>query len=87
MTDRYAGVGDDLLGPASDAAAVTTSDTVDLPIASKRLFVGTGGTLKIDTVKGTTVTYANVPSGSYVNVRAARVWATGTSASDIVAEY
>ena len=39
------------------------------------------------TVGGDTVTYTAVPSGTYLNVRAARVKATGTSASNIVAEY
>ena len=87
MTDLYAGSGNDLLSPASNAAAVTASDTVDLPIASKRLWVGGAGNVKVNTVGGGTVTYTSVPAGAYLSVRASRVYATGTTATNIIAEY
>lgn len=87
MADLYAGSGNDLLSPASNAAAVTPSDTVDLPTASKRLWIGGTGTVKINTVGGSTVTYTGVPAGVYLNVRASRVYVTGTTATNIVAEY
>ena len=85
--DRYAGVGSDLLGPANDGAAVTPSDSVDLPVASKRLWVGTGGNVALVTVAGTSLTYTAVPSGTYLQIRASRVKSTGTTASNIIAEY
>ena len=87
MTDKYAGSGDDLLSPASHAAAVTTSDTVDLPFASKQLWVGGAGNVTLITVGGDTVAYNSVPAGTYLKVRAARVKSTGTTATNIVAEY
>lgn len=89
MTDLYAGSGDDLLAPASRAAAVTPSDTADLAIASKRLWIGGAGNVKVDTVGGSTVVYTAVPAGTYLYVRARRVYATpgGTAATNIVAEY
>lgn len=87
MGDRYLGVGDDLLSPASHAAAVAPSDTANLPTYSKRLWVGGAGAVKLVTVGGDTVTYAAVPAGTYLNVRAQQVFATGTTATSIVAEY
>ncbi len=87
MADLYAGSGNDLLSPASNAAAVTPSDTVDLAFASKRLWVGGTGAVKVNTVGGPAVTYTGVPAGAYLNVRASRVYATGTTATNIVAEY
>jgi hypothetical protein len=87
MADPYLGTGSDLLGPAANAAAVTPSDTANLPTSSKRLWVGTAGNVKVTTVGGSTVTYDNVPSGAYLQVRAQQVFATGTTASNIVAEY
>jgi hypothetical protein len=86
-TDRYAGSGDDLLAPASDAAAVTKSDTVPLTVASKRLWIGGVGDVNLITVKGTTVKYSAVPAGTYLRVRATQVLATGTTATNIVAEF
>lgn len=87
MADLYAGSGDDLLSPASRAAAVTKSDTADLPTASKRLWVGGAGNIAMITVGGDTVTYTSIPAGTYLNVRAARVLSTNTTATNIVAEY
>ena len=87
MADRYAGMGDDLTSPASDGAAVTPSDTVALPVASKRLWIGGAGNVTIVTIAGTTLTYTGVPAGTYLHVRASQVKATGTTATNIVAEY
>jgi len=87
MADPYANIGDDVLGPARHAAAVSPSDANDLPTASKRLWIGGTGAVALVTVGGDTVTYTGVPAGTYLQVRAARVKATGTSATNIVAEY
>lgn len=87
MSDPYANIGSDITGPARNAAAVVPSDSADLPNACKRLWVGTGGAVTLVTVGDDSVTYTAVPSGTYLQVRAARVQATGTTASNIVAEY
>jgi hypothetical protein len=86
MADRFANISEDLHGPTTKAAAVTPNDTNDLTYTSKRLHIGTGGTVKIDTAGGDTVTYT-AATGTYLNVRAKRVYSTGTSTSNIVAEY
>lgn len=86
MADRFPSNSDDLQGPATKAAAVTPNDTTDLPYVSKRLHIGTGGTVALVTSGGDTVTYT-AATGTYLNVRAARVKSTGTTATNIVAEY
>ncbi len=79
---------------AGRAAAVTPSDTVDIPSVSNQdgsgnngcvLYVGTGGTLKVTTIGGDEVTFTGIVSGTFVPVQVIRVWATGTSASNILA--
>jgi hypothetical protein len=72
-------------GPISYAAAVTPSDSTDLATASRALYVGTAGNLAIVTVGGSTVTL--VGASGWMPVRAARVLAAGTTASDIVAVW
>ena len=76
------------------AAAVTPSDTVDIPSVSTQdgsgnngcvLYVGTGGTLKVSTIGGDEVTFTGIVSGTFVPVQVLRVWSTGTSASNIIA--
>jgi hypothetical protein len=84
--DRFPGA-EDLLSPADHAAAVTPSDTVQLAYVTKRLWVGGAGNVTLITVGGETVEYAAVPAGTYLRVRAAQVNATGTTATNIVAEY
>lgn len=85
--DPFLGCSSDPLGPAVHAAAVTPSDTNELPNYSKRLWVGGVGNLTLITVGGETVTYPSVPAGTYIEARAKQVKATGTSAINILAEY
>ena len=85
--DQYAGSGKDLLSSASGAEAITKSDTVGFTYASKRIWVGTGGTVAVVMLNGSVVNYLNVPDGNYLYVRATRVNSTNTTASDMIAEH
>lgn len=48
------------------------------------LFVGTGGTLKVKTLSGDDLTFGSVPDGYEVKCEVVKVYATGTSASNLV---
>ena len=76
--------------PARAAAAVTTSDSADLPGGvCKALYVGVTGDVAVtlaDNDDGTSVTFKAHPVG-YMLVQAKRVWATNTTATNIVALY
>lgn len=74
------------------AAAVTPSNTVDIPSITGGtsnngcvLYVGGAGNLTVDTVGGDTVTFTGVLGGSFIPVQVTRVYATGTTATSIVA--
>tara|TARA_R100001460_G_scaffold22829_2_gene46337 strand:- start:3825 stop:4094 length:270 start_codon:yes stop_codon:yes gene_type:complete len=72
----------------SIASPVTKSDSNDLDVKDAKLYVGTGGDLKIDTTDGQTITLKNVQDGSYLEwIRVKKVYSRGTTASDIVAFY
>lgn len=75
--------------PASLAYAVDPSDTNDLgPLYAKMLFIGVGGDVALTPAENQSddpVVFKNAPDGSYLLVRARRVWATGTTATSIVA--
>lgn len=81
--DRRAGV--EKGASATHAAAVVTSDTVDLAFVADSLYVGGAGDVKVITRGGDTVTFKSVPAGTTLNVRVKRVFALGTSATLIVA--
>jgi hypothetical protein len=51
------------------------------------LFVGTGGDVKVDTLDGSTLVYKNIADGSFLPVIALKVYSTGTTASDLLAQW
>lgn len=84
--DPFASVNDGLLAAARNPYAIVPSDTVELPLVPKAIYVGTGGHIVLRGIDGATdVTFANVPSGGIIDARASHVRATGTTASNLVA--
>lgn len=77
-----------LAGPdqcAEDAFAITPHDVNELPYVVRRIYVGTGGDIKVITKKGTTVTHKDFPAQSYLDGLSIRaVLFTGTTASNMV---
>lgn len=71
--------------PYEDFAAVTKSDTVDLPFRCRALYIGVSGDVAVlakDNV--TSIVFKAVPVG-VLRVRTTRVMSTGTAATNIVA--
>jgi len=71
---------------AYNAKDVTPNDVTALAV-TRGLYIGTGGTVHVTMAYKTEVTFANVPDGSILPVQVVKVWAAGTSASDIIALY
>jgi hypothetical protein len=67
------------------AVAVTPSDTVNLKYPSV-IYCGSAGNVKVTTAQGDVTTFAVLP-GVVIPVQVIRVWATGTSATSLVAVY
>ncbi len=87
MPDSFSYHSDTPGAPSRAPYAVMPSDTVELPAVPKGLYVGTGGDVTLRGINAAgDVTYRNLPDASYINVRAQFVRATGTTATDIVAE-
>ena len=68
---------------AIDAFEVTPSDTDRLNITSV-LYVGVGGHVKLQTRQGSDVTFYNMNNGQFVPVQVNKVYATGTTATNLV---
>ena len=84
MSDPYELHEPGLESPATILAAVTPSDSTDLAQPTRALNVATSGTVQVTTTGGSTAT-VYVAAGIGFPVRAVRVWATGTTATGIVA--
>ena len=80
----------------SRAAAVTPSDTVDIPSVSTQdgvgnngcvLYVGGFGDVRVLTAGGDDVTFVGINGGTFVPVQVLKVFATSTTATSIVAMW
>lgn len=76
------------VGPATRCFAVSPSDSTDIAFTARALYVGVSGDIAIRTPgSSTTVTLRNAVAGTILPVSVARVMATGTTASGLVALY
>lgn len=82
--------GIDAIKPAGYAWAVTPSDSADLVLRTRAVYVGTGGNMVCSMVDPTTnkvasVTFTNIASSTVLPIETTRIWSTSTTASGIVA--
>jgi hypothetical protein len=87
MADNFANHSTGLDSPAGNAYQVTTSDGADQAFTTRGIYVGVAGNVKVTTAGGNAVTFVAVPAGSILPVRAARIWATGTTATNLIGMY
>ena len=75
-----------LSDPVAHAAAITPSDIQNLLVTSTALYVGSAGDITVTMLSGMKVLFTAVPVGWHP-IRVTRVWATGTTAQNIVAVW
>ena len=84
MSDPFAGHQTGLESPAIRIEEIVPDDGADLARPCRALNVAQAGTVRVTTVAGETGT-VYVAAGGVFPIRAARIWATGTTADGIVA--
>lgn len=84
MSDPFQHQATGLESPAVRLASVTPNDTIDLIFATRGIAVGAEGFVRMITTGGDTGRIYVVP-GAPFPIRASRIMATGTTATDIVA--
>lgn len=82
--DESRGKGTGLESPAPNLAIVTPNDSVDLEYASRAIWLGVEGAIKVTTLGGQTVTTPTLAAGFPHPIRATRIWATDTTATGIM---
>jgi hypothetical protein len=68
---------------AQQCVAITPADS-DLSAQVRALYIGGSGSVKITDPQGTAVTFVGAVAGTILPVMAKRVWATGTTATNII---
>ena len=88
MSDPIHNRAAELDSPAWDAWEISPSDENQIPTPPCRfIYVGGAGSLTVDMAAGRSVTFAAVPAGTTLAIRVDQVFATGTTATSIVALY
>lgn len=83
--DFFAGSANSLTSPAEDCFVIAPSDVDNLPQATKAIFIGQGGDVRLLPLRGSQpVTFINLASGSMLDVRTRKVLAVGTTATDLI---
>lgn len=77
-----------IVAPSGVWRAITPNDNVDLADGRCRaIYIGGAGNLKCRDKFGNAITFYSVAAGSVLPLRASRVYATGTTATYLVALY
>lgn len=76
----------DATAPAHRAAAVTLHDTNEIE-CTRGVYVGGAGNLKVDMAGGGTVTFSGLAAGTFMPVQITRAYATGSTATLVLALY
>lgn len=86
MIDTFKTHGRSLTSPPEDAVAVVPGDDpgAGLACATRAIYVGGEGDLRLRMLGGSTVTLRGVQAGTLLPLRVAQVFATGTTATAIV---
>lgn len=85
MVDTFDSHATSITSPPSNAAPVTPDDATDLPFVSRAIYIGAPGDVRVLTLGGQDLTYRGL-SGTKV-LRVVRVFASGTTAGEIIAEW
>ena len=84
-TDLFENHATGLDAPAEAGMAISPSDSTALSHVTRAVYIGAGGDLRGIMHNGTEVTLRGLPAGMLLPIRISRVWATGTTASNLVA--
>ena len=96
MEDRFEGDATQLDSPANGAYPLDASfsDTVDLPLVPRAVYVGVSGDIVVQMVSPlnsntpkVSITFTAAAAGSILPIRPSRILSTGTTATGLVALF
>lgn len=87
MADQFENIRPALESPCEGLLTVTPDDGADLAQVSRALYIGGAGDVAVTLKDGSTGTFSSAPAGMILPIRATRVLATGTTATNIIAMF
>lgn len=83
--DAFSTSSDSLISPARLAFPITPNDSAELPLATKALYIGSGGDVVLRAVgSDQDVTLRNVVAGTIIAIRVKTLRQSGTTAANLV---
>lgn len=87
MADKFNVYNEGLESPASNYFAITPSDSVNFNDVTRGIYSGDGGNIVCVDKNDNAVTFVSVPAGVVLPIRAKRINATSTTATNMVGLY
>jgi len=89
MADSFSEFAVGMTGPAANSAAITPSDSTDLDYVTRAVSADVAGPLRYAPVgtEGDAIVTRFIPAGVQIAIRAKRIYATGTDAEGITADW
>lgn len=84
MADPFQHHAPSLTSPATHAEPIVPNDSQSLAIATRAVYVGGGGDMRVRMLSGETVTFTGLQAGQFYPLRIVRVLATGTTATGLM---
>ncbi|MET3925014.1 hypothetical protein [Devosia sp. 2618] len=84
MQDRFQSTAAGFDAPASHAFPIAPSDATDLSETTRAIYCGAGGDIAATLTSGATVIFIGLATGQVLPIRATRVLATGTTATNMI---
>ena len=71
-------------GSATDWFNITPNDSIDMTQTTRAIYVGATGNITANSINGTILTLVSVPQGTILPVRVNRIFASNTTAANLV---
>ena len=84
INDNFQKHASSLHSPASDAFSITPDDNIALPHITRAIYIGGPGTIHVVMQSDIEISFAGLPAGMVLPIRAKKIKATGTDATDLV---
>jgi hypothetical protein len=85
MTDTFRKHSRSLTAPPENAAPIQPSDGAELGYVTRAVYIGGAGALRVEMMGGEEIVFAGLAAGTLLPVRIQKVFATGTTATALVA--
>lgn len=87
MANTFQALNGEVITPSNTNNLTLSGGSIEAGETGACIYVGTGGNLRVTMLGGQDITFRNLPSGAFLPIQVKKVWATGTTATDLLSLY